>query len=129
MSSCASNSRRITNKCSSILVARDIRNTCAHGGRIYTSNTARHFQKLIPDTEIHRQLFIPQNSTGNYIIGKTDVLAILITLKCFSSKSDFRVIKKTFKKAYAKMGCQIPTPVLANIDQEMGLPMEYLQML
>lgn len=106
-----------------------LRNACAHGSRIYTSNTAKKFQKIIPDTKIHASLDIPKNSTGNYIAGKSDVLAMLITLKYFSRKSDFNAIKKKFCKAYHEMESMIPPSILENIHQEMGCPMLYLPML
>lgn len=105
------------------------RNTCAHGSRIYTSNNSKNFQRLIPNTKIHTLLGIQKNKSGNYIIGKTDVLAILITLKYFSKKSDFKILKKHFRKSYLYMQKQIPQYILNNIHQEMGLPMNYLQKL
>lgn len=107
----------------------DMRNTCAHGSRIYTSNKIGRFQKIIPDTLVHRHLGISRTDAGNYLIGKTDVLAILITLKYFSAKSDFGIVKKHFKKYYTKMASQIPEPILQNIHNEMGCPMNYLNRL
>jgi hypothetical protein len=107
----------------------DIRNTCAHGSRIYMPNKKYKFQRLIPDTKIHAELEIPQNNAQNYIRGKTDVLAILITLKVFSKKSDFRMLKKHLKKHYARMEAQIPKEILHDINQEMGFPMTYLSKL
>ena len=104
----------------------DIRNTCAHGSRIYTPNKAYRFQRLIPDTKIHSELEIPQNNAGNYIRGKTDILAILITLKVFSKKTDFGTLKKHLRKIYAEMESEIPEEILHNINQEMGFPMTYL---
>ena len=107
----------------------DIRNTCAHGSRIYMPNKTYKFQRLIPDTKIHAELEIPQNNAQNYIRGKTDVLAVLITLKVFSKKSDFGMLKKHLKKHYARMKAQIPKEILHDINQEMGFPMTYLSKL
>lgn len=104
----------------------DIRNTCAHGSRIYTSNKAAVHQILIPDTRVHTELEIPRNNAGNYIYGKSDFLAILIMLKYLSAKKDFGIIKKHLKKYYDRMAVQIPDTILANIHLEMGLPMNYL---
>ncbi len=104
----------------------DIRNTCAHGSRIYTSNKAKRFQLLIPDTKVHDSLGIPRNNTGNYIRGKTDVLAILIVLKYFSKKKDFGMLKKHLKKCYDRMAGKIPEQILYSINKEMGFPMMYL---
>lgn len=104
----------------------DIRNTCAHGNRIYTSNRAERSQILIPNTKVHTELGIPRNNAGNYIYGKSDFLAILITLKYLSSKKEFGMIKKHLKKYYNRMSEQIPDAILANIHLEMGLPMNYL---
>lgn len=107
----------------------DTRNTCAHGSRVYTANRAQHHQKFIPDMPVHVQLNIQRSSTGNYIQGKTDVLAILITLKYFSTKSGFGTTKKRFKKYYMQMKPLIPPVILDNINQEMGCPIDYLSQL
>ena len=46
----------------------DIRNTCAHGSRIYMPNKTYKFQRLIPDTKIHVELEIPRNPVrGRYL--------------------------------------------------------------
>lgn len=107
----------------------DFRNTCAHGARVYTSDKTAPFQRLAPDTLIHQSLGIPKNSAGNYVMGKTDVLAKLISLKCFLGKSDFRQTKKRFKKYYQKLETSIPNPILQRIDREMGMLHNHLPQL
>lgn len=107
----------------------DFRNTCAHGARIYTANKFRRFQKLIPDTNIHIALGIPRNNAGNYITGKCDVLAMLITLKCFLPKREFAQTKKRFKKYHKKAEVSIPQNIMQLIDNEMGITANYLSCL
>ena len=105
------------------------RNTCAHGNRIYTSNIDKKFQHFIPDTKIHCDLQIPKNKSGNYLHGKTDILAMLISFKIFLCKSDFSQLKKKFKKAHKHIEKVIPEHVLANIDKEMGISNALLALL
>lgn len=105
------------------------RNTCAHGNRIYTSNIDKKFQHFIPDTKIHCDLQIPKNKSGNYLHGKTDILAMLISFKIFLCKSDFSQLKKKFKKAHKNIEKVIPEHVLANIDKEMGISNALLALL
>ncbi len=53
-----------------------IRNVCAHNERLYSF----HFDKDFPDTDIHKQLRIPQKGE-QYIYGKNDVFSSLIALR------------------------------------------------
>ena len=107
----------------------DIRNVCAHGGRIYTPNKVAAHLKFIPNTSYHSTLKIPQNSSGNYIYGKSDVMAIFIAFKIFLKKSDFNKIKKLFLTSKNSLSKQIPSKIMVNIEKEMGFPSKYLQYL
>lgn len=53
-----------------------IRNTCAHNERLYSFR----FDKDFPDTDIHKQLHIPQKGE-QYLYGKNDVFSSLIALR------------------------------------------------
>ena len=107
----------------------DFRNACAHGNRMYTSNKRSGHQKFIPDTVEHEKMGIPRNQEGNYISGKTDVLAKLIALKYFSKSPDFRTLKRRFQAGHKKLEKIIPASILMNIDAEMGISPERLSFL
>ena len=82
------------------------RNVCAHGGRIYTANySANQYGsslKFIPDTHYHTALCLPRNTSGNFIYGKSDVLALLIAFQIFLKKSDFTRMRKTLSRKVSK---------------------------
>lgn len=61
------------------------RNLCAHDERIYCAKC----NSYISDNTIHSSLNIPRMTDGNYICGKADVFALLITLKVLLSPNDF----------------------------------------
>ena len=102
------------------------RNVCAHGGRIYTANySANQYGsslKFIPDTHYHAALCLPKNTSGNFIYGKSDVLALLIAFQIFLKKSDFTRMRKTFLAKYQSLQKKLPPVVMSNIDREMGYP-------
>jgi hypothetical protein len=106
------------------------RNICAHGGRIYTSNYSATqyglWLKFIPDTQYHVILCLPQNASGNFIYGKSDVLALLIAFRIFLKKSDFIQMRKVFQQKYRALRKLIPVAIMASIDREMGYPDDML---
>lgn len=109
------------------------RNICAHGGRIYTSNYSANqhglWLKFIPDTQYHVMLCLPQNASGNFLHGKSDVLALLIAFRIFLKKSDFTHIRKVFQQKYQILQKIVPESVMASIDKEMGFPYQLLSSL
>ncbi len=107
----------------------DFRNACAHGSRMYTSNKRSGHQKFIPDTVEHEKMGIPRNQEGNYISGKTDVLAKLIALKYFSKRLDFRMLKRKFQASHKALENIVSAPILLKIDTEMGISPERLSFL
>lgn len=98
------------------------RNTCAHGGRVYTANQHIIRLKFIPDTGYHSKLNIPKNPSGNFIYGKSDVLALLIAFQIFLKNSDFARLVKTFYAKYHLLQKKLPPSIMSNIDREMGYP-------
>lgn len=99
----------------------DIRNTCAHGGRVYTPNKSSYYRKNIPDTSLHKLMAIPRNGAGNYIAGKNDILAAMISFKYFLGKAEFRILKKKLKRAHDALKKSIPVEILSKVDSELGL--------
>lgn len=100
----------------------DFRNKCAHGERLYTAkNTGETKLKIIPNTTYHILFSIPKNSTGNYIAGKTDILALLISLKLFLPSAEFLKVLKSFQAETNRLRAKIPPAIMANIESEMGI--------
>lgn len=64
------------------------RNLCAHDERIYCSKGNIY----ISDTSVHDSLGIPRLPDGNYICGKIDLFALLITFKILLNKKDFTTV-------------------------------------
>ena len=104
----------------------DLRNICAHGGRIYTPNNHGTYINHIPDTAYHTTLGIPKNTHGNYIYGKCDVMAMMIAFKTFLKPSDFTKTKRFFEAKEAALAQKIPSPIMRNIEKEMGCPFQFL---
>ena len=107
----------------------DWRNTCAHGGRVYTNDKQKRYQKIIPNTKYHALLGIPKNNAGNYISGKTDVTAMLIALKLFCTAENFHCLKEQLGCECIKLKSAIPEVVMINIEREMGNLMQALDKL
>ena len=99
-----------------------LRNTCAHGGRIYMSDRPFTKRKFIPDTMYRSSLHLETNESDNFIEGKNDVLAMLIAFKLLSQNGDFSVLKNRFIKAYKPLLSKIPPHVLIAVDKSMGMP-------
>jgi abortive infection bacteriophage resistance protein len=95
------------------------RNRCAHGERIYTAKNTNGNTKKIPDTPLHVSLQIP-NKQGNYIKGKDDVLALLISLKLLIDKKDFLIILKEYQKELADLAKKIPSKIMVKNLSEIG---------
>lgn len=106
------------------------RNICAHGGRIYTSNYSASqygpWLKFIPDTQYHVALCLPRNASGNFLYGKSDVLALLIAFRIFLKRSDFTHIRKVFQQKYQILQKIVPASIMTSIDKEMGYPYHLL---
>lgn len=65
------------------------RNICAHNERLFSFET--RFE--IPDTTLHKKMCIPQKGT-QYLYGKHDMFALLITFRYLLDKEDFKSLKK-----------------------------------
>ncbi|MCC8106895.1 MAG: Abi family protein [Clostridiales bacterium] len=65
------------------------RNVCAHGERLFSYRNV----ESIPDFPIHNKLQIPKNG-NQYIYGKHDLFAVIITLRYLLPREDFRELKR-----------------------------------
>lgn len=64
------------------------RNVCAHGERLFSYQTRND----IPDTALHAKLGIPKNGS-QYIMGKHDLFAVVITFRYLLPSEDFTRFK------------------------------------
>ena len=69
------------------------RNVCAHGERLFSYRNV----ESIPDFPIHNKLHIPKNG-NQYIYGKHDLFAVLITLRYLLPKEDFQELKRSLTR-------------------------------
>jgi len=69
------------------------RNVCAHNERLFSYKTRND----IPDTVLHRKLNIPRQGS-QFIYGKKDLFAIVISFRYLLSPEDFRKFKQSLAK-------------------------------
>lgn len=69
------------------------RNVCAHNERLYSYNTKND----IPNTALHTKLAIPQNG-AQYISGKHDLFALVISFRYLLSNDDFKKFKASLSR-------------------------------
>ena len=67
-----------------------IRNFCAHGNRLYCYRSKRP----LFDTQLHESMGIEKSEKGEYIYGKRDLFAVMISLKSSYFKSRISVSKR-----------------------------------
>ena len=65
------------------------RNVCAHNERLFSYRV----KASIPDLLLHQKLSLPKTGT-QYSCGKSDLFAVVITLRYLLSKNDFLTLKQ-----------------------------------
>lgn len=73
------------------------RNICAHNERLFSFRS--RFE--IPDTILHKKMHIPQKGS-QYLYGKHDMFALLITFRYLLSKDEFKILKKELSQLFTK---------------------------
>jgi abortive infection bacteriophage resistance protein len=97
------------------------RNVCAHGERLFSYQSARND---IPDLPLHRKLAIPQKG-AQYIYGKHDYFAVVLSLRYLLPNSDFLTYKTHLSQLIDKVtrnNQQITETQLLHI---MGMPQNW----
>ena len=94
------------------------RNICAHGNRLYNC----HIQDSILDNIAHKKLSIPCKKSL-YTYGKSDLFAVVISLKYLLSPQDFREFYYLLKKIIQKYSPN------ENILYAMGFPQNWKSIL
>lgn len=99
-------------------VLTDFRNVCAHNDRLFTHRCAKHD---IPDLPLHQKLRIPKNGQ-EYIYGKRDYFALVLTFRYLLPHAEFLAYKKNLSKLLDTL-CQNTQQIIpsALLDQ-MGFP-------
>ena len=102
-------------------VLTQFRNICAHNERLFSFQSRYE----IPDTDLHRKLQIPK--LGNqYLYGKHDLFAVVISFRYLLNKEDFTVFKKKLN-FLIKLFARKTTPDKKNkLLHSMGLPENWM---
>jgi abortive infection bacteriophage resistance protein len=95
-----------------------LRNICAHDERLYNFKTNR----LVVDTRIHASMGLRTNPQGQYIRGKGDLFAVMISLKLLQNKKEMISLTRELDDSLNKLGRQLTSISLNNILAIMGFP-------
>lgn len=101
-----------------LIILTKFRNICAHGNRLFNTRT----QDAILDSLAHKKLGISKNKSL-YSCGKSDLFAVVISLKYLLSKEDFRAFYYVLKKVIKKHN-----PTEKTLKQ-MGFPANWMSIL
>lgn len=100
-----------------LYVMTKFRNVCAHGERLFSYRT----RDTICDLPAHKKLNIPKNGT-EYINGKNDLFAIVISLKYVLENEDFLEFKNQIAKEINTLMNSTHSIGKAEILNYMGFP-------
>lgn len=95
----------------------DYRNVCAHNERLFSFRSHTD----IPNTRLHTKLKIPINGT-QYVMGKNDVFAVIISFRYLLSKNDFSIFKKHLNRLIFTYHKQSPNADILKLLTIMGFP-------
>ena len=82
-----------------IALVADMRNMCAHDEMLVHF---RHKRLMIPPLPEHAYLAIEKSSSGEYLRGRNDILALLISIGYFENKQSYNAFLKSFTKMTTK---------------------------
>ena len=98
----------------------DIRNVCAHNERLFS-----HLDRYeIPDTIIHAKLNIPMNGE-QYVFGRRDLFATVISLRYLLNKPDFLEFKRQLKHEMTKVIKRSHSLTKEILLSSMGFPTDW----
>ena len=100
------------------------RNACAHDERFFSLKSIKRntTPNSIKDTQIHRRMSIPRNSSNNYICGKNDLFAIVIIFKLMLNKTSFNKFFFSLKEQVDRLDKNIHTISIDDVLAKMGFP-------
>lgn len=96
------------------------RNVCAHGERLFSYHTKDCIGNLV----IHKKLDIPMHKK-QYIYGKNDLFAVVISLRYVLSKDDFLKLKNELSKLIDKLLKDTSCLSENEILKAMGFPINW----
>lgn len=94
------------------------RNICAHEERCYSERVRGNINNTIH----HRRLKLKQDKQRNYLQGKKDVFALLITMKELLSKKDYNILKLKLDKIILELQSKLNTISINDVLYKMGFP-------
>lgn len=107
-----------------LVILSNYRNLCAHEDIVFEHKTER----VIPDTEYHSYLNIPQMD-GEYIYGKNDLFAVIIILKILLNDNDFHQMLKEVEYEMELLGSRLDTISINKVLDRMGFPKNYMDIM
>lgn len=102
-----------------------VRNFCAHGNRLYCYRSNRP----LCDTNLHKQLQLPQSEAGEYQYGKRDLFAVIIIFKLVLSHKDFKECIKQIDQSLNELYKQLNVIGEKDILKVLGFPDNWKQLL
>lgn len=98
-------------------VLTDFRNVCAHNERLFCHRNRYE----IPNTLLHQKLAIPMNGE-QYVCGRRDLFAAVISLRYLLAKKDFLSFKAKLKHRIKTVIRQSPSLSESLLLESMGFP-------
>ena len=97
------------------------RNACAHGERVFSYTT----RDDIPDLSLHKKLRLVKRG-NQYVCGKHDLFAVVISFRYLLSSDDFRRFKSDLEKRIVRFTKECITLSETELLSEMGFPLNWL---
>ena len=101
-----------------------IRNFCAHGNRLYCYRS----KKPLINLKQHDSLSISKSASGEYLCGKRDLFAALISLRVLLSKNDYKRMEKELSKNINTLRGKLSVITIDDVLTEMGFPSNWKSM-
>jgi abortive infection bacteriophage resistance protein len=104
------------------------RNACAHDERFYNLKAVNKNMRpnMIKTNNIHTQMHIPLDASGNPIYGKNDLFAVVIIFKLMLSENSFNKFLDSIKLESTKIQSQLKTIGIDDILKSMGFPLNWM---
>ena len=103
------------------------RNACAHDERLYNLKAVKRNMRsnMIANFNIHSQLGIPVDNSGNPVCGKNDLFAVVIIFKLLLSKNSFNKFLYSIKGEIDMLKKKLVTISIDEVLNSMGFPLNW----
>lgn len=104
------------------------RNACAHDERFYNLKAVNKNMRpnMIKTNNIHKQMRIPLDASGNPIYGKNDLFAVVIIFKLMLSENSFNKFLDSIRSESNQIQSQLKTISINDILKGMGFPLNWI---